>query len=97
MLKYLPGGPHVSTVDPSQPHGNVSPRPSVSDVVVKCVGEDVNYEGIRLLFEGLQQPLLNKQVRVMGGWGGRDSLYSSVFVSTDDLRPAGRGRAGAFS
>lgn len=34
--------------------------------MVKCIGEDANYDGIRLLFDGLQQPLLNKQVR-----GGR--------------------------
>lgn len=56
----------------------------------------MNYEGIRLLFDGLQQPLLNKQVG--GGWGdGGETPYSSGFVSTDDLRLAGRGRAGAFS
>ncbi|KAF7645077.1 hypothetical protein LDENG_00209990, partial [Lucifuga dentata] len=32
------------------------------DFVGKCVGEEAKYEGIRLLFEGLQQPLLNKQM-----------------------------------
>ncbi|KAG7270061.1 hypothetical protein CRUP_012062 [Coryphaenoides rupestris] len=32
------------------------------DVVEKCIGEDNKYEGIRLLFDGLQQPLLNKQM-----------------------------------
>ncbi|XP_058469970.1 sorting nexin-14 isoform X3 [Solea solea] len=32
------------------------------DFVEKCIGEDAKYEGIRLLFDGLQQPLLNKQM-----------------------------------
>lgn len=34
----------------------------ISDFVGKCIGEDAKYEGIRLLFDGFQQPLLNKQV-----------------------------------
>lgn len=33
-----------------------------SDFVGKCIGEEAKYEGIRFLFDGLQQPLLNKQV-----------------------------------
>uniref|UniRef100_UPI0037E92A67 sorting nexin-14 isoform X2 n=1 Tax=Semicossyphus pulcher TaxID=241346 RepID=UPI0037E92A67 len=32
------------------------------DFVEKCIGEDAKYEGIRLLFDGIQQPLLNKQM-----------------------------------
>ncbi|XP_076011106.1 sorting nexin-14-like isoform X2 [Genypterus blacodes] len=32
------------------------------DYVGKCIGEECKYEGIRLLFDGLQQPLLNKQM-----------------------------------
>uniref|UniRef100_A0A3Q4BQF5 Sorting nexin 14 n=1 Tax=Mola mola TaxID=94237 RepID=A0A3Q4BQF5_MOLML len=32
------------------------------DLVVKYIGEEAKYEGIRLLFDGLQQPLLNKQM-----------------------------------
>uniref|UniRef100_A0AAQ5Z8E2 PX domain-containing protein n=1 Tax=Amphiprion ocellaris TaxID=80972 RepID=A0AAQ5Z8E2_AMPOC len=32
------------------------------DFVGKCIGEEAKYEGIQLLFDGLQQPLLNKQV-----------------------------------
>lgn len=36
------------------------------DVVVKCIGEEARYDGICLLFEMLQQPLLNKQVRALG-------------------------------
>ncbi|XP_039981020.1 sorting nexin-14 isoform X2 [Xiphias gladius] len=32
------------------------------DFVGKCIGEDAKYEGIRLLFDGFQQPLLNKQM-----------------------------------
>ncbi|XP_048456688.1 sorting nexin-14 isoform X3 [Rhincodon typus] len=34
----------------------------IPDFFVKCVGEEAKYEGVRLLFEGLQQPVLNKQV-----------------------------------
>lgn len=33
-----------------------------ADLIGKCIGEDAKYEGIRLLFDGLQQPVLNKQV-----------------------------------
>lgn len=35
----------------------------ISDVVTKCIGEEAKYDGIQLLFDGLQQPLLNKQVK----------------------------------
>uniref|UniRef100_A0A6Q2WT57 Sorting nexin-14 n=1 Tax=Esox lucius TaxID=8010 RepID=A0A6Q2WT57_ESOLU len=28
----------------------------------KCIGEEARYEGVRLLFDGLQQPVLNKQL-----------------------------------
>ncbi|KAF4794706.1 Sorting nexin-14 [Turdus rufiventris] len=31
------------------------------DLIGKCIGEEAKYEGIRLLFDGLQQPVLNKQ------------------------------------
>ncbi|KAM5256586.1 sorting nexin-14 isoform 6-T6 [Ctenodactylus gundi] len=34
----------------------------IPDLVVKCIGEDTKYESIRLLFDGLQQPVLNKQL-----------------------------------
>ncbi|KAK5903059.1 hypothetical protein CgunFtcFv8_006871 [Champsocephalus gunnari] len=32
------------------------------DVVVRCFGQDSKYEGVRLLFDGFQQPVLNKQM-----------------------------------
>jgi sorting nexin-14 len=32
----------------------------------KCIGQEAKYEGIRLLFDGFQQPLLNKQVKLKG-------------------------------
>nr|XP_057942390.1 sorting nexin-14 [Doryrhamphus excisus] len=32
------------------------------DIVDKCVGEEAKHDGVQLLFEGLQQPLLNKQM-----------------------------------
>ncbi|XP_034018325.1 sorting nexin-14 isoform X2 [Thalassophryne amazonica] len=34
----------------------------IPDFVEKCVGEEAKYEGVRLLFNGVQQPLLNKQM-----------------------------------
>nr|XP_032829522.1 sorting nexin-14 isoform X2 [Petromyzon marinus] len=34
----------------------------IPDMAVRCIGEDARYEGIKLLFDGLQQPLLNKQL-----------------------------------
>ncbi|XP_069788334.1 sorting nexin-14 isoform X2 [Narcine bancroftii] len=34
----------------------------IPDYFVKCIGEEAKYEGVRLLFEGLQQPVLNKQL-----------------------------------
>ncbi|XP_060061456.1 sorting nexin-14 isoform X7 [Erinaceus europaeus] len=34
----------------------------IPDLIVKCIGEEAKYEGIRLLFDGLQQPVLNKQL-----------------------------------
>ncbi|KAM9315942.1 sorting nexin-14 [Gastrophryne carolinensis] len=34
----------------------------IPDVIAKCIGDEAKYEGIRLLFDGLQQPVLNKQL-----------------------------------
>ncbi|XP_034531775.1 sorting nexin-14 isoform X2 [Notolabrus celidotus] len=34
----------------------------IPDFLGKCIGEEVRYEGIQLLFDGLQQPVLNKQL-----------------------------------
>ncbi|XP_036405366.1 sorting nexin-14-like isoform X2 [Megalops cyprinoides] len=34
----------------------------IPEFIGKCIGEDAKYEGVRLLFDGLQQPLLNKQM-----------------------------------
>nr|XP_040138984.1 sorting nexin-14 isoform X6 [Ictidomys tridecemlineatus] len=34
----------------------------IPDMIVKCIGEETKYESIRLLFDGLQQPVLNKQL-----------------------------------
>uniref|UniRef100_A0A673CV79 Sorting nexin-14 n=1 Tax=Sphaeramia orbicularis TaxID=375764 RepID=A0A673CV79_9TELE len=34
----------------------------IPDVLGKCIGEEAKYEGVRLLFDGLQQPVLNKQL-----------------------------------
>ncbi|KAK0153346.1 Sorting nexin-14 [Merluccius polli] len=34
----------------------------IPDVLAKCIGEEAKYDGVRLLFDGLQQPVLNKQL-----------------------------------
>ncbi|XP_036981316.1 sorting nexin-14-like isoform X9 [Acanthopagrus latus] len=34
----------------------------IPDFLAKCIGEEAKYEGVRLLFDGLQQPVLNKQL-----------------------------------
>ncbi|XP_040205986.1 sorting nexin-14 isoform X1 [Rana temporaria] len=34
----------------------------IPDLIGKCMGDEAKYEGIRLLFDGLQQPVLNKQL-----------------------------------
>ncbi|XP_061599661.1 sorting nexin-14-like isoform X3 [Cololabis saira] len=34
----------------------------IPDFLGKCIGEEARYEGVRLLFDGLQQPVLNKQL-----------------------------------
>eukprot|EP00064_Thunnus_orientalis_P005653 superscaffoldBa00000566_g5667 len=35
----------------------------IPDFLGKCIGEEAKYEGVRLLFDGLQQPVLNKQMK----------------------------------
>ncbi|XP_053290942.1 sorting nexin-14 isoform X3 [Pleuronectes platessa] len=34
----------------------------IPDLLGKCIGEEAKYEGVGLLFDGLQQPVLNKQL-----------------------------------
>ncbi|XP_034051034.1 sorting nexin-14-like [Thalassophryne amazonica] len=34
----------------------------IPDLLGKCIGEEAKYEGVLLLFDGLQQPVLNKQL-----------------------------------
>uniref|UniRef100_A0A8C4TNC7 Sorting nexin 14 n=1 Tax=Falco tinnunculus TaxID=100819 RepID=A0A8C4TNC7_FALTI len=34
----------------------------IPDLICRCIGEEAKYEGIRLLFDGMQQPVLNKQL-----------------------------------
>ncbi|TNN80156.1 Sorting nexin-14 [Liparis tanakae] len=34
----------------------------IPDILGKCIGEEARYEGVRLLFDALQQPVLNKQL-----------------------------------
>ncbi|XP_068609792.1 sorting nexin-14-like [Brachionichthys hirsutus] len=52
------------------------------DFVVTCIGEEMKYEGVRLLFDGLQQPLLNKQVS-----------YVLLDIAVQELFPELRKRA----
>ncbi|XP_064846723.1 sorting nexin-14-like isoform X7 [Oncorhynchus masou masou] len=68
----------------------------VPDFVEKCIGQEAKYEGIRLLFDGFQQPLLNKQVKP-----NKETIFSaakvswciicflSCFCPSDDLRSDG--------
>lgn len=76
-MKYLPGESLVNTWNLSHPLRGETERLTLTvcppDMVVKLIGEDSTYEGIRLLFDGLQQPLLNKQVggQERGGGGGQ--------------------------
>ncbi|CAB1334946.1 unnamed protein product [Coregonus sp. 'balchen'] len=37
-------------------------RKYIPEFLGKCIGEEARYEGVRLLFDGLQQPVLNKQL-----------------------------------
>ncbi|XP_039641805.1 sorting nexin-14-like isoform X10 [Perca fluviatilis] len=37
-------------------------RTYIPDFLGKCIREEAKYEGVRLLFDGLQQPVLNKQL-----------------------------------
>lgn len=68
---------HRGAAPALEPGGEVSPTASLSEWLVRGLGEEGNSQGIRLLFEGLQQPLLNKQVGggIKGGGeeGGRTS------------------------
>ncbi|XP_029682770.1 sorting nexin-14 isoform X2 [Takifugu rubripes] len=74
MMSYIPGI-QVCCSYPrllSASHPRIKPRSArqreisiaiyLSDFLGKCMGEEAKYEGIRLLFDGLQQPILNKQL-----------------------------------
>ncbi|XP_055740534.1 sorting nexin-14-like isoform X4 [Salvelinus fontinalis] len=61
------------------------------DFVEKCIGQEAKYEGIRLLFDGFQQPLLNKQVKLKAKQGDHflcsqglmvHYLFSLLFLSS---------------
>ncbi|KAK2524094.1 Snx14 [Columba guinea] len=47
MMRYIPGSLF---------------HDSPMNLMGKCIGEEAKYEGIRLLFDGMQQPVLNKQL-----------------------------------
>lgn len=75
MMSYIPGIQSCRSYPRllSASHPRIKPRSArqrvisiaiyLSDFLGKCMGEEAKYEGIRLLFDGLQQPILNKQVR----------------------------------
>lgn len=48
------------------------------DFLVKCIGEEAKYEGVRLLFDGLQQPVLNKQVHTDTHRCGQTMIKNNV-------------------
>lgn len=74
-MSYIPGIQGCSSYPRLLPasHPRIEPHSArqraisiaiyLSDFLGKCMGEEAKYEGIRLLFDGLQQPILNKQVR----------------------------------
>uniref|UniRef100_A0A8C8GCR1 Sorting nexin-14 n=1 Tax=Oncorhynchus tshawytscha TaxID=74940 RepID=A0A8C8GCR1_ONCTS len=45
----------------------------IPEFLGKCIGEEARYEGVRLLFDGLQQPVLNKQVRQCSELGQKET------------------------
>lgn len=72
-----------------------------AEVVVRCLGDEAQYEGVRLLFDGLQQPLLNKQVRLLLLLQLQSSAHppmtSDLYsLPSAVLRPAGHRSAGAL-
>ncbi|XP_076872480.1 sorting nexin-14 isoform X2 [Brachyhypopomus gauderio] len=56
------------------------------DVIVKCIGEENKHEGVQLLFNGLQQPLLNKQMTYVLLDIAVQELFPELGVA--DLTPA---------
>ncbi|XP_051954247.1 sorting nexin-14 isoform X2 [Xyrauchen texanus] len=57
MMKYLPD--NLSKKEKQQ---KTYLEQLLFDVVGKCIGEEAKYEGVKMLFNAIQQPLLNKQV-----------------------------------
>ncbi|MEE6476327.1 hypothetical protein FKM82_011042 [Ascaphus truei] len=51
----------------------------IPDLIGKCIGDEAKYEGIRLLFDGLQQPVLNKQVKIYILVDSQSFTCTSVF------------------
>uniref|UniRef100_A0A8C7LHJ8 Sorting nexin 14 n=1 Tax=Oncorhynchus mykiss TaxID=8022 RepID=A0A8C7LHJ8_ONCMY len=49
------------------------------DFVEKCIGQEAKYEGIRLLFDGFQQPLLNKQMTYVLMDIAANHVFSKLF------------------
>uniref|UniRef100_A0A8C3I3X8 Sorting nexin-14 n=1 Tax=Chrysemys picta bellii TaxID=8478 RepID=A0A8C3I3X8_CHRPI len=56
----------------------------IPDLIGKCIGEDAKYEGIRLLFDGLQQPVLNKQLTYVLLDIGIQELFPELNKVCDD-------------
>uniref|UniRef100_A0A8C7D7K6 Sorting nexin 14 n=1 Tax=Oncorhynchus kisutch TaxID=8019 RepID=A0A8C7D7K6_ONCKI len=50
------------------------------DFMEKCIGQEAKYEGIRLLFDGFQQPLLNKQMTYVLMDIAVEELLAKVFI-----------------
>uniref|UniRef100_A0A8C7RDI7 Sorting nexin 14 n=1 Tax=Oncorhynchus mykiss TaxID=8022 RepID=A0A8C7RDI7_ONCMY len=55
----------------------------IPEFLGKCIGEEARFEGVRLLFDGLQQPVLNKQVRQCSE---ASKVTTSITQSTGECR-----------
>uniref|UniRef100_A0A8D0H3W2 Sorting nexin-14 n=1 Tax=Sphenodon punctatus TaxID=8508 RepID=A0A8D0H3W2_SPHPU len=56
----------------------------IPDLIGKCIGEEAKYEGIRLLFDGMQQPVLNKQLTYVLLDIGIQELFPELNKVCDD-------------
>uniref|UniRef100_A0A3B3HIX3 Sorting nexin-14 n=1 Tax=Oryzias latipes TaxID=8090 RepID=A0A3B3HIX3_ORYLA len=80
MMNYIPGIHPAVSCRFAPSHLHVKYGNSSTDVLGKCIGEDAKYEGVRLLFDCLQQPVLNKQV------GGKNPKSLQVLVRSRNSR-----------
>ncbi|XP_074902660.1 sorting nexin-14 isoform X7 [Buteo buteo] len=68
----------------------------IPDLIGKCIGEEAKYEGIRLLFDGMQQPVLNKQLTYVLLDIGIQELFPELSKSAR-LQAHKTGRSGRYT